>query len=95
MRFTINANKGFQIKLANGYRVSAQFGPGSESDHRNNFAAEPMNSIRWDSGTVEVAVFRGRDPVLPPFPWWGAGNTCGYVTTERYLELLNWAAEQE
>lgn len=47
-----NAAKGFQIKFANGYTVSVQWGPGNYCD---NFTGD-AHKVANDSSTAETAI---------------------------------------
>jgi hypothetical protein len=47
-----NAAKGFQIKFANGYTVSVQWGPGNYCD---NFTGDSRKTAN-DSSTAETAI---------------------------------------
>lgn len=47
-----NATKGFQIKFANGYTVSVQWGPGNYCDNYGS----PARKTADDSATAETAI---------------------------------------
>jgi hypothetical protein len=85
--FRINDNKGFQIKLDNGYTVSVQFGPGNYGSNYNlDFIAnmnKPMTAL-----TAETALL---DPD-GNFVAYEGEDVQGHRTSGDVLALLNYAA---
>ncbi len=84
--FRINDNKGFQIKLDNGYTVSVQFGPGNYGSNYNLSMLEnmgkPMTAL-----TAETAL------IAPDggFVQYKDDDVQGHQTVNDVLALLNYA----
>jgi hypothetical protein len=93
--FQISGNKGFQIKTANGFTVSVQFGPYNYCANRD---LPPMKYTPGGGSTpvpkspdAEVAVFRPDGEFIPME---GMGDTVrGWVTPDDVARLLSWTAD--
>ena len=84
--FRINDNKGFQIKLENGYMVSVQFGPGNYgSNYSLGFEemGRPMIAASAETALIDpegnFVAYKGDD-------------VQGHQTANDVLELLNYAS---
>ena len=77
-------NRGFNIKFANGYSVSVQFGPAHNCDNRdlNEF---PNATQFFSCKNAECAVMNSTGQLLNL----GDDDILGYQTPEQVLKLLN------
>jgi hypothetical protein len=86
--FRINDNKGFQIKLDNGYMVSVQFGPGNYGSNYNLSMLEnmgkPMTALTAETALIDP---EGR------FVEYKGDDVQGHQTVNDVLELLNYASK--
>ena len=84
--FRINDNKGFQIKLDNGYMVSVQFGPGNYGSNYNLNMLEnmgkPMTALSAETALIDP---EGN------FVVYKDDEVQGHQTVSDVLELLNYA----
>jgi len=85
--FRITDNKGFQIKLENGYMVSVQFGPGNYgSNYSLGFEemGRPMIAASAETALIDpegnFVAYKGDD-------------VQGHQTANDVLELLNYASK--
>lgn len=83
-KFSITANKGFQLTFPNGYMISVQFGPGNYCGNRHNHTLpedEPLHCA-----TAEVAVYRDDECVFAD----GKDGTgcCGWLTTDIVAKMI-------
>jgi len=85
--FRITDNKGFQIKLDNGYMVSVQFGPGNYgSNYSLGFEemGRPMIAASAETALIDpegnFVAYKGDD-------------VQGHQTANDVLELLNYASK--
>lgn len=85
--FRINDNKGFQIKLDNGYTVSVQFGAGNYgSNYDLNFIDNMNKPMVADSAETALIDPKGN------FVVYKDGDVQGYQSVNDVLELLNYAS---
>ena len=60
--FTICQSKGFQMKFANGWTVSVQFGPGNYATQKGqrismNLYNNPPKATTWSADSAEIAAW--------------------------------------
>jgi len=85
--FRINDNKGFQIKLENGYMVSVQFGPGNYgSNYSLGFEEMGRPMIAASAETALIAPDGS-------FVTYKDDDVQGHQTANDVLELLNYASK--
>lgn len=94
--FAITGNKGFHVKLANGFAVSVQFGPYNYCANRDTRMQTRHADGTWtsvpESRDAEVAVFAPDGSFLPME---GHGDTVrGWVNADEVVALMGWAASQ-
>lgn len=93
---SISQNKGFQLKFANGFTVSVQFGPYNYCANRDlppqTFSGDRAASSVPDSKDAEVAVFHPNGAFLL---MQNVGDSVrGWVTPDDVVRLISWAASQ-
>ena len=94
--FRITDGKGFCLMFENGYRLSAQFGPGNYCDHYGNWSQlAPDNRKCGEEGsnTAEIAVF-ARDQWCTAYPGSGGQDVQGHCTVESVAEVIAWIMAQ-
>ena len=106
--FMITEGRGIQLKLANGYVVSIQFGPGNYCENRDRsmnlfdtqpkdfakaFLEEQIAAGKIGSNHAETAVFHSVTGSWMRPPWNDNGDDVqGWQSPDDVIKLLAWAA---
>ena len=78
----------FWLSFPNGYTISTQFGACNYGDNYDSMDFK----TRMDAKEVEVGILKNGKLVLTPF---NDGDTViGYVSLEKWLEILDWVKKQ-
>ena len=82
---SITSHKGFQMKFANGWTVSIQFGPGNYGSTRDLAWNAPATMERLDSATAEIAAWDADGK------WFDFGNdkVAGYQTADEVAAFIS------
>lgn len=91
--FCITRNQGFQMKLANGFVVSIQFGPMNYCENRDFFKMAPVLDARGhvSCSNAETAVMDPNGHFVSP-PWDTNDQVQGWQSPEEVVRLITWAA---
>lgn len=91
VEFRATSNHGFHIYLANGYRVSVQWGGGTYSDNHEtwDFSDRPMQS-----STAEVAVINPEGKLIET-PFNPHDTVIGWQSMEDVKKIVIWASQLE
>ena len=78
----------FFLSFPNGYTISTQFGACNYGDNYDSMDFK----TRMDSNEVEVGILKNNELVITPFN--DGDIVIGYVTFEKWLEILEWVKKQ-
>ena len=86
--FKSTQNKGFQLKFANGFEISVQWGTMNYCSRKHDGDwNEAMNHECWESGTAEVAVFDNEGRMVNI--GFNDEGVIGWVDTENIARIIS------
>jgi hypothetical protein len=99
-RFSVGANKGFQVVLDNGYKISVMFGWNNYCEHRDNNSLQYSNvreSSCHSSSDAEIAVFHPNGEAILGENW--PAELCssydgynGWQSTNDFAKIVAWVS---
>jgi hypothetical protein len=81
-------NSGFHITLANNYKVSVQWGPGTYSDNRYCSGLGAYDNATWTSETAEIALFSPCGKLV----YCGGDDVRGWQNKRQVTAFILWAS---
>ena len=90
--FKISSGKGFHITFENGVTVSVQFGYGNYCENRDH--PDGFGLKNAESNDAEVAVWtKSKRWILQEYDEDLSDNVGGYFSSDKVLDIMNWAAK--
>ncbi len=94
--FRITGGKGFQMRFANGWGISVQFGIGNYCDNNRvdwSFVGDQKAGSEGSSN-AEIAIIQPDGKFFEHPEYDNCDQVCGYLSADRVAKFISWTAAQ-